>query len=74
MNEAQLIQLIEEATDSTQGSVSMESTSGDIAGWDSLGHLQILSMLREHFGEDYDEDPDLATATSAKEIFEIISR
>jgi acyl carrier protein len=52
----------------------MESTSGDIEGWDSLGHLQLLSLLREHFGADYEEDPDLATATSVKEIFDIISR
>lgn len=74
MNETQLIKIVEEATDSSQGSVSMESTSGDIEGWDSLGHLQLLSLLREHFGANYEEDPDLATATSVKEIFDIISR
>ena len=74
MNENQLIKIIEEATDSPQGSVTMESSSADIEGWDSLGHLQLLSLLREHFGEDYNEDPDLASATNVLEVFNIISR
>ncbi len=67
-----LIKIVEEATGSDSGSVNIESTSADIEGWDSLGHLSIISAIIDHLGEGVDEDPRLATADSIQELLEIL--
>ena len=69
-----LIEIVAESTGADVSSFTEDTNSSEIDGWDSLGHLQILSMLRDHFGEDYEEDPDLASAVSIKEIFDILNR
>jgi acyl carrier protein len=72
MEEQTLFSLIETALNSKPGSVNIETTSANIEGWDSLGHLSILSALNEELGEE-DEDPRLASADSVKEILEILN-
>ena len=67
-----LIKIVEEATGSDSGSVNIDSTSADIEGWDSLGHLSIISAISDHLGEGADEDPRLATADSIQELLEIL--
>ena len=67
-----LIKIVEEATGSDSGSVNIESTSADIEGWDSLGHLSIISSIIDHLGEGVDEDPRLASADSIQELVEIL--
>tara|TARA_B000000557_G_C20777575_1_gene444918 strand:- start:1113 stop:1334 length:222 start_codon:yes stop_codon:yes gene_type:complete len=72
MEDKDLFSLIEKALDADAGSVNLETTSADIEGWDSLGHLSILTALSEVLGEGAEEDPRLASADSVKEILEII--
>jgi acyl carrier protein len=72
MEESTLFKIIEEATGSDAGSVSLETTSADIEGWDSLGHLSIISAITDHLGAEVEEDPRLASADSVKELVEIL--
>lgn len=72
MEDKDLFSLIEKALDAEEGSVNLETTSADIEGWDSLGHLSILTALSEALGEGAEEDPRLASADSVREILEII--
>ena len=72
MEDKDLFSLIEKALDAEEGSVNLETTSADIEGWDSLGHLSILTALSEALGEGAEEDPSLASADIVREILEII--
>ena len=68
-----LFKIIENATESEPGSVDMSSTSETLEHWDSLGHLDILMRLSEHFGDGYEEDERLGTVVSVEEIFSILN-
>lgn len=72
IDESTLIKIVEEATNSDSGSINIESTSADIDGWDSLGHLSIISAITDHLGEGFEEDPRLASADSIQELLEIL--
>ena len=72
MDESTLFKIVEEATGADAGSVSLDTTSADIEGWDSLGHLTIISAISEHLGDDVEEDPRLASADSVKELADIL--
>jgi acyl carrier protein len=51
--------------------VSFETTSSDIPGWDSVGHLSLASNLEQSFGISLDVD-DLMEMESVREIVRII--
>ena len=52
--------------------VTMETQAGDIASWDSVGHLSLASSLEEVFGVSLDVD-DLMEMESVKAIVRIIA-
>ncbi len=52
--------------------VTMETTSGDISAWDSVGHLSLAGNLEEVFGISLDVD-ELMEMESVGEIVRIIS-
>ena len=72
MDESTLFKIVEEATGADAGSVSLDTTSADIEGWDSLGHLTSISAISEHLGDDVEEDPRRASADSVKELVDIL--
>ena len=67
-----LIAIVAKALEVSEGKISIESNSSDIEEWDSLGHIQVMMEIQNHYGEDYVENPDLAAATSVSEIFDIL--
>lgn len=67
-----LIKLIAKALEVSETEVSIDTESSDIEAWDSLGHIQVMMEIQNHFGEGYVENPDLAAATSVSDIFEIV--
>lgn len=73
IDEVTLIKIVEEATGAEPGSVNANSTSADIQGWDSLGHLSIISSIIDYLGEGAEEDPRLASADSVQELLEILN-
>ena len=72
MDQETLIKLIAKALEISEAEVSMDSSSSDIEAWDSLGHIQVMMEIQNHYGEGYVENPDLAAATSVSEILDVL--
>ena len=68
-----LCQIIALALEVEKSEISPSASSDTIDDWDSLGHILILTALRDHFGGDYQESPEIASATSVGEIFSILN-
>lgn len=72
LNEEELIKLIEEALELKSKSVNIQSSSEDFEEWDSLGHLNILVSLDNKCDGDAAEIAELATASSIKDLVDIL--
>ena len=70
--EEKVCKIIAKALDVEVSEVTTNTTSMDIEDWDSLGHLTILSELESEFGEEVQNNEQLASAVSVKEIIEIL--
>ncbi len=68
MDIGELVLLITKALDEKPGNITADTTSDQVANWDSLGHIQILRMLDEQFDDVTMKSPALASSTSIKEI------
>lgn len=69
-----LCELVGRAIGVDETLVTMDTNSSDFPEWDSLGHINVLMALQEHFGDNYQEDPSLASAVSVKEIYEVLHK
>jgi acyl carrier protein len=65
---------IAEALEVDESAVDIESASGDLEEWDSLGHISIMSFLDKSFGEITERVPDFASATSVREIIALLEQ
>ena len=52
--------------------VSLETSAGDISGWNSLGHLSLTTHLEQTFGITFDVD-ELMEMENVREIVRIVS-
>jgi acyl carrier protein len=52
--------------------LTLETSAGDIPGWDSLGHLSLTTQLEQTFGITFDVD-ELMEMENVREIVRIIS-
>jgi len=53
--------------------ISASTSRADIPDWDSVGHLNLMLGLEEHFGVSFEID-DLTRLTSVKAILDYIDR
>jgi len=53
-------------------SLTLETSAGDIPGWNSLGHLSLTTNLEQTFGISFDVD-ELMEMENVREIVRIIS-
>ena len=53
-------------------SLTLETSAGDIPGWNSLGHLSLTANLEQTFGISFDVD-ELMEMENVREIVRIIS-
>ena len=74
MEQKQLCKLISQAIGVEEKLVNIDTKSSDFIEWDSLGHINVLMAIQEHYGDDYQEDPSLASAVSVKEIHEVLTK
>ncbi len=51
--------------------VTINTVPGDIASWDSMGHVTLASSLEQVFGVTFDVD-DLMAMENVKEIYRIV--
>lgn len=71
---AEIVRTIEMALDLPAGTVSLSSEAKDIEGWDSLGHLNILTQLDIFLDGKVMEINEIASATSVPKIIGLLER
>ena len=52
--------------------LTLETSAGDIPGWNSLGHLSLTTQLEQTFGISFDVD-ELMEMENVREIVRIVS-
>jgi acyl carrier protein len=62
-----------EVLDESQSDVRPETVRADLTGWDSLGHLVLMSALDERFGIKLTRS-ELASLTSIQSILDVLAR
>ena len=73
ITEKELIDLIKSAID-TEDEINIDSTMDDIAEWDSLGHLSILSSLDTFTNGAASEIDSLGDAYSVRDIYDALKK
>ena len=68
-----LLEVIADGLEVDVSDISIDTKASDIEDWDSLGHLNLLMKLDEAFGDISEKVPELASASSVKEIYELVS-
>jgi acyl carrier protein len=71
--EKEIIKLLSEALEVDVNEININSTSNDFAEWDSLGHLTILQQLDAKYNNITDNAPELASASTVKEIVDSVT-
>ena len=65
-----LLKIIAESTESELNEVNINSSMDSLAGWDSLGHLSILSKIDTATQGKASDIDTLADCTSVKDLIE----
>ena len=73
-DEENIFALISKALIIENNLISVNSSSDNVEGWDSLGHLSILEALDEHFDGKVANINELASAKSVKDILFILKK
>ena len=70
--EEDVIKVIQEALELSDGDISIDSVADEIPDWDSLGHLAILSNLDEYFEGKVASIEELATVDNIKDLLQLL--
>ena len=74
ISQEKVISMVSKALEVEEKSINIDTKSSDVAEWDSLGHLAILSKISEEIGDQFNESQELASASSVKEIFDCLNK
>lgn len=72
INLSELLSGIADALEVDHSLLTEDSSSIDVEEWDSMGHISIMSFLDKQFSEITERVPDFASATSVREIHELL--
>ena len=71
-SQEEVLEVIRTALAIKPGELSLNSAIGNVAEWDSLGHLGILSALDKFFDGKVAPIKDMAMADSVNKILELL--
>ncbi len=74
MNEEKLLKAIQSALDMPEGFITLESSSGNTEGWDSLGQLSILQQLDKLYEGKIAAIEEMASADSVATIKSLLQK
>jgi acyl carrier protein len=74
MNEEKLFKAIQFALDMKEGSITLESSSENTEGWDSMGQLSILQELDKLFEGKIAAIEEMASADSVATIKSLLQK
>lgn len=66
-----VIEIVEKVFECEVGTVNENTISADIENWDSLGQFQLIEYLDVNYDSITKKKPELATASSVKELYEM---
>jgi acyl carrier protein len=69
-----VIEIVEHALELSSGSINPDSSADNIDAWDSLGQISILVSLDRELADISERIPEIATARSIREIFDLVAR
>ena len=67
-----VLEIIRKALDLKKQKITLDSTSENVAEWDSLGHLGILMELDKVFDKKVGRISEMAAAGSVKQILQLL--
>jgi len=73
INEKEVIDVISSALNMEKSLINIDSSSENLEEWDSLSHLSILVSLDQWLAGKASKMTGLATATSVKEIIDVLN-
>ena len=71
MNIDKVYEIVEKVFECNKGTVNENTTAADIENWDSLGQFQLIDYLDKNFNEITKKIPELAAASSVKELYDL---
>jgi len=74
ISEQKVINIVSEILQVENGEITSASSSENTEEWDSLNHLSILISLDQWLDGQAAKIPELATATSIKEIVALLNK
>jgi len=74
IDEDKVINIVSQILQLENGEITSVSSSENTENWDSLNHLSILISLDQLLGGRAANIPELATATSIKEIVTLLNK
>ncbi len=74
MNEEKVLKAIQNALDMPERCITLESSSENTEGWDSLGQLSVLQQLDKLFEGKIAAIEELASADSVAEIMTLLKK
>lgn len=74
MNKGKIFEAIQLSMDLQEGSITLESSSENTEGWDSLGQLSILQQLDKLFEGKIAAIEEMASADSVAKIMTLLKK
>ena len=74
MNDEKVLKAIQTALDMPEGSITLQSSSENTEGWDSLGQLSVLQELDKLFEGRIAAIEELASADSVADIITLLQK
>ena len=71
MNLNEISRIVEKVFNLKEGSVNENTSSAEIEKWDSLGQFSLIDYLDQNHDNITKKKPDLALASSVKELYEM---
>jgi len=71
-SQEEVLDVIRKALVLKEGELSLDSAIGNLAEWDSLGHLNVLSALDKFFDGKVATIKDMAMVDSVRRILEVL--
>lgn len=73
MTSEDILAVIYEALELTEDSLSMDTNVGDVAEWDSIGWLTIISILDERYGIQLSSQ-EIRSVSKVKDFVDVVLR
>lgn len=70
--EDDLLQIAEEVF-SEESTITLDSRRKEVMGWDSLGTLNLIMSVEDHFGIEFSED-ELEAVDSIRDIYNTVKK